>query len=157
MTLTYPHFPAWILWVCSWGPFNSKQSCFYRRVWDWHVYVSRGFLQDKFHFSFADAIISMEMVQFSFPCEIYPAQSLRIHSSFHNTPSLHWYIKEDICLEDIYIYMFYFKVLSTYSTSNTFSAGLFILFNNLDNIKWRDAHFFHPHYLMYVWRIVQEQ
>ena len=76
--------PAWILWVCSWGPFNSKQSCFYRRVWDWHAYKSRGFLQHKLYFSCADAIISMilEMVSFSVPCDMYPAQSLRIHSSF---------------------------------------------------------------------------
>ena len=40
-------------WVCFWGPSNSKQSCFYWRVWDWHAYVSRGFFQHKFDFSFA--------------------------------------------------------------------------------------------------------
>ena len=28
------------------------------------------------------------LVQFSFPCEMYPVQSLRMHSSFHKTPSL---------------------------------------------------------------------
>ena len=41
-------------------------------------------MQHKLNFSFAGAIISMilEMVSFSVPCDMYPAQSLRIHSSF---------------------------------------------------------------------------
>ena len=62
------------------------------------AYFSRGILQHKCYFSIADAIISMilEMVSFSVPCEMYPAQSLRIHCSFHNTPSLRSYIKEDM-------------------------------------------------------------
>ena len=34
------------------GPSNSKHSCFYWRVWDWHAYFPIRFLQYKFNFSF---------------------------------------------------------------------------------------------------------
>ena len=58
---------------------------------------------------------------------MYAAQSLRIHSSFHNTPSFMMIYQGRHALEEID--MFYFKILSTYSTSNnTFSTSLFIIF-----------------------------
>ena len=50
---------------------------------------------------------------------MYPAQSLRIHSAFHKTHSLRCYIKEDMLWKTciyICVCVFYFKVLSTYST-----------------------------------------
>ena len=56
----------------------------------------------------------------------------------------------------IYVYMFYFKVLSTYSALNKHICNRFVLlFKNQENIRLRDAPYFHTKYLMYVQRIVR--
>ena len=52
--------------------------------------------------------------------------------------------------------MFYFKVLSTYSALNKHICNRFVLlFKNQENIRLRDAPYFHTKYLMYVQRIVR--
>ena len=90
--------PGWILPVCFKGSFPLPAQLFLLKSWDWHAYSFRGFCNTIWVFSLLPTVINMilEMVWFSFPCEMYPGQSLRKRSSFHKTRGFCWYIKEDM-------------------------------------------------------------
>ena len=77
------------------GPSHSKHSCFFWRVWGWHMYVP-SFCCNISLSSLSCAIINitLDMWNSNFPCEMYLAQSHRMHSSFHHIPSLRWYFKK---------------------------------------------------------------
>ena len=51
--------------VFSRGPSNSKRTCFYWRVWDWHAYYPRWFLQHKFNVSFAGGQIVINHLEYT--------------------------------------------------------------------------------------------
>ena len=125
-----PNLP-WLSRLLFRCPSNSKQSCFYWRVWDWHAYFSRGILQHKFytfqllmqkkawywkwfHLVFLVRCIQLNHLEYTalFTPHLVYAHTLR-KTCFGRERD-----------------MFYFKVLSTYSTYKMFSTGLFILFKH---------------------------
>ena len=58
--------------------------------------------------------------------------------------------KREICFTSRYCHIFLHKQM-------VFAAGLFILFRKTENIRLRDAPYFHLNFLLYVHTIVQGQ
>ena len=99
LTLTYPHFPGWILCFCFGGPSNSTQSCFHWRVWVWHAYFSEDFSNISLTFPLLMQLPARYWTWFNL---VYLVRCIQLNHLEYpalfttHLYSLRWYVKENM-------------------------------------------------------------